>query len=342
MKQTRKIFCLDCYDPPDEQIIRDTLQFKGLTTFFRKNISLEDLVDVFKHNKSALCISSSLPGNFSKKAIMVDNLNVNADLISQFKSIVEKNNCDIGDHNSNRSGLTGAPTIADCTYCRTIKGISKEVSKILYASENFYVKATLGEFINGYLLIIPYSHIMSNAELSFTLRQEFLEVLEDVTYILQLTYGTPNVLVWENGSGNSGVGKAKDSIVHSHTHIAPSNMTYATIENESGFPFKKISYDQLSDYKTASYLLINNFTSSSYFSLNWNICQESGLYIPRQYIRQLLAEEYNLPGESWNWRTHHFEEKIIETDNQIIKTLKRYWAMLPQRIRDRTKDYILF
>ena len=183
---------------------------------------------------------------------------------------------------------------------------------------------------------------MSNAKLNSSIRQEFLEVLEDITFILQLTYGASNVLAWENGSGNSGVGKAKDSIVHSHTHIAPSSMTSITIEDNSGFPFKNISYNNISNYKASSYLLIKNLTISSDFSNNWKICQENGLYIPRQYIRQLLAEEYNLPSESWNWRTHPFEEKIIETDKQIMTALKRYWAMLPQRIRDRTTDCILF
>ena len=183
---------------------------------------------------------------------------------------------------------------------------------------------------------------MSNAELNYSTRKEFLEVLNDIKYILQLTYNVPNVLVWENGSGNSGIGKAKDSIVHSHTHIAPSNMTCASIEDISGFPFKEISYDQIINHKNGSYLLIKNLTKSSNLSQNWKICQESGLYIPRQYIRQLLAEEYQLPGESWNWRTHHFKEKMLETDNQIITTLKENWLSLPQRIKDRTQNCILF
>ena len=83
------------------------------------------------------------------------------------------------------------------------------MSRIVYQSDNFFVIPTLGQFINGYLLIIPISHIMSNAELDSSLREEFLTVLDDITYILELTYHTSNFLVWENGTGNSGIGKVK-------------------------------------------------------------------------------------------------------------------------------------
>lgn len=78
---------------------------------------------------------------------------------------------------------------------------------------------------------------MSNAELINYKSKEFLTVLEDISCILKMTYNVSNVLVWENGTGNSGIGKAKNSIVHAHTHIAPSNLNATTIETISDFPF---------------------------------------------------------------------------------------------------------
>ena len=68
--------------------------------------------------------------------------------------------------------------------------------------------------------------------------------------------------------------------------------------------------------------------------------QDSNLYIPRQYVRQLLAEEYNIPGEGWNWRTHPYFEKMSMTDNQITSMLKENWDNLPQRIKDCTKYHL--
>ena len=336
MKKTRKIFLLDGYTPEEEKILLQQLCFKALTVFHSKEVTLNELVDVFKHNKNALCISCTLPGRFTDKAIKCNDLKIDDNLIYQFQNIADINNCDIGDHKSNSSGLDGIPTANDCEYCKYLKG-NKEVfqHKTLYASSNFFVVSTLGQFINGYLLIIPYRHIMSNAELSAPLREEFLTVLEDISYILKLTYDVPNVLIWENGTGNSGIGKAKNSVVHAHTHIAPSSLNAKAIDYVSGFPFKQITFNSIGDYDKDSYLLIKGAGST------WKICQNPKLYIPRQYIRQLLAEEYNVSGEAWNWRTHPFVDNKVKTDEQILSTLRKHWQQLPERIKDRTRDHLI-
>jgi len=75
------------------------------------------------------------------------------------------------------------------------------------------------------------------AELTQEELNEFVTVLDDIKYILKLTYNCSNLLVWENGTGNKGIGKAKDSVVHSHLHIAPSNLSAKSIEEISGFDF---------------------------------------------------------------------------------------------------------
>ena len=335
MKQTRKIFVLNGYSDDEQKLLLQTLRFKALDVFCSKDVALEDLVNVFKHNKNALCISCTLPGAFMKKAILCNDLKFDVDLIKQFQDIADLYDCDIGDHKSNSSGLNGIPTVDDCVYCKYLKGISeKHQHKTLYSSANFFVVCTLGQFINGYLLIIPYSHIMSNAELSESNRREFLTVLEDISYILKLTYNVSNVLVWENGTGNSGIGKAKNSIVHAHTHVAPSNLDATTIETISGFPFVEIGYNQLSEYNKDSYLLIQKSDTV------WKICQDKNLYIPRQYIRQLLADEYGIEGECWNWRTFPYADKMQETDQQILNVLRQKWNQLPQRIRYRTINHL--
>ena len=193
---------------------------------------------------------------------------------------------------------------------------------------------TIGQFILGYLLIIPYNHIMSNAELTQAEMQEFLQVLEDVEYILRLTYNKSNFLVWENGTGNSGKGKAKDSIVHAHTHVAPSVLTADKIEAYSKFPLKEISTKEISQYNKHSYLLIKDVGNS------WRINNNPDVYIPRQYIRQLLANEYNIPGECWNWRTYPFSDIMMQTYHNISTALKDNWEYLPDRIKNATKNHL--
>ena len=121
------------------------------------------------------------------------------------KDIADKYNCDIGDHVLNSSGLNGTPTVEDCVYC---KDFSSGCSRIVYESQHFLVVPTVGEFITGYLLIIPKRHTMSLAEFTEVEFSEFLQVLDDVRYILDLTYKTSDFLIFENGTGKSGKGKA--------------------------------------------------------------------------------------------------------------------------------------
>jgi len=192
----------------------------------------------------------------------------------------------------------------------------------------------LGEFIPGYLLIIPYEHVMSNAELDLSTQKELLTVIEDLSYLLNLTYGHSNYLIWENGTGNSGIGKAKDSVVHAHTHIAPSSLTAEKIEALSGFNFKKISTEDLSKYNLYSYLLIQDTDNL------WRISSNPAVYIPRQYIRQLLAEEYEIPGEQWNWRKYPFKEQMMQSYYDMVDAIQKNWNSLPARIKVNTFEVI--
>ena len=84
MKQTRKIFILNGFSLAEEEILLKELNFKALTVFYKKDVSLEELISVFKYNKSALCISCNLPGNFIKNAIKVTSLKFDADIVNQF------------------------------------------------------------------------------------------------------------------------------------------------------------------------------------------------------------------------------------------------------------------
>lgn len=349
MKQTRKLFVLignqSYIDTVTEQI-----DFKGLTILDKKNIIDKDITDVFINNKSVVCTTLP-PPDFIDNAIFIyvtnpcDQAPFDSDIIilddnipKQFEAIANKYNCDIGDHKLKTSGLNGAPSVDDCYYCKYLKklfnnGINE---RTIYRSPNFFVMPTIGQLIPGYLLIIPNEHVMSTAELSPALQKEFYNVLNDVLYILKLTYNRYHFLVWENGTGNAGKGKAIDSVVHAHTHIAPSYLTVQSIEHTSGFPFEHLSIDNISKYSNNSYLLIRD----EYKGL-WKICSDPKVYIPRQYIRQLIAQENNLDGELWNWRTHPFNEQMMQTCADISKALRENWDNLPERIKLYTRHYIL-
>lgn len=352
MKKTRNLFLLKG-SQADVNLVLKMLQFKGLTQLTSAETTTRRFLAEFKNNKSVVCCN--VPEDLEVAAIEINVINSNStsniqnciniasdDILDQFLSIVDAYDCDIGDHKSNSSGLNGTSSSKDyCPYCLYFNNYyqSKQFDKsnrIIYQSDNFIVMPTVGEFIKGYLLIIPYAHVMSMAELSPKLREEFLTVLNDVTAILKLTYPVNDILVWENGTGNGGIGKAKSSIVHSHVHVAPSKLTANTIQEFHGFPLTKISYDDLYLYGKHSYLLVKGNTNNE-----WYINDNPDLYIPRQYVRQLIAEEYGFSGDTWNWRTNPFIYLISATCCDIQNALISNWDSLPERIKKNTKGFLI-
>ena len=354
MKDTRNLFILT----GDEELVLQAISqinFKGICSFTDEYLDPKTIYEVFDCNKSVVCRGVALDLKLSSIAINIAIVESAYDLVpetnainikkgnvaQQFSAIASYHHCDIGDLKSNTSASTEPFKRSDCPYCRYIDDgfMDKDINlhRTLYRSENFFVMPTIGEFVKGYLLIIPFDHVMSNAELSLEQQDEFLQVLDDVAYMLELTYGDSYLLVWENGSGNGGASKAKTSIVHSHTHVVASDLTADYIEELAGFPLQPILYKDLHLYQQNSYLLVRDVNKKV-----WRINDNPNLYIPRQYVRQLLLyKDYNtLPEGIWDWRAYPFIDKIKETCSDIQSALLAHWDELPERIRNNTKDFI--
>lgn len=343
MKKTRNLFVLTG-NKQDIEIALKHIQFKGVTVLTDNELTPDAVSKVFANNKSLVCTQFPTCDTHPIKISVInaeisipkyDCINISiGNIEEQFENIANKHNCDIGDHKSNSSGLSNAPSQKDCAYCIYLQNEHHRTEKSIYSSDHFFVMTTLGEFISGYWLIIPYEHVMSNAELDFSIQKELLTVIEDMCYLLNLTYGNCNYLIWENGTGNSGKGKAKDSVVHAHTHIAPSNLTAEEIEKLSGFNFEKISTEEISKYNQHSYLLLKDTSNM------WRICNNPNMYIPRQYVRQLIADEYGIPGKQWNWRKYPYEEKMVQSYFDMAEAIIKNWDSLPDRIKMRTQKHI--
>ena len=351
MNKTRNLFVLKSHSQALISKVLKEVNFKGCITFSKdKEITEKDIKLIYNLNRSIICdfISDDLAKDYNAFYIYVINkeemiasefnnvIDVSKDIVSQFQNIAIKNNCDIGDHISNSSGANEVPSIKDCVYCDFLMNYKENQQRaIIYESDNFFSFTTLGQFIPGYLLLIPKEHIMSIAELDSNLMQEFKECLDDCCEILKLTFHCQNILVSENGTGNSGKGISKNSIVHAHVHLTCSNLDSEYIKSVSGFIMEEITLDDLNKYGNHSYLLLKNRTGNG-----WKINDVPGVYIPRQYIRQLLAEEAGLENDLWNWRTHPFHEQRHQATVEIQNALKENWNFLSNRIKQRTQEFV--
>lgn len=343
MKRTRNLFLIQCSPECGPQVL-NSLKFKGLANNPPGRILTTSLVqEAFKHNRSVVALKDDfmgLPNHNIVNVIHVEDKNyVFSDNIpflyrskddnyaTQFARLAEKFGYDIGDMKSDTPDVD-SPDSASCAYCRYLSGSSGDNTRIMYKSENFFVFPTLGQIREGYLLIIPYNHILSIGKMNPEVYEEFSNVLTDCEYLLKLTYGCSHVIVWENGSGNTAKGKAKDSIVHAHVHVCPSLITSDMIKDHLGLKFDRIQLSDLPLYSEDPYLLVRAENQKQ-----WDICCAKDVYIPRQYVRQIIAEEIGFTGEEWNWRYFPFTDKMISTVENVTKAAIENWNSLPDRIK---------
>ena len=352
MKATRNLFLVLGTTDVVTRVLNE-LNFKGMITV-PVGTSVDDdfLEEVFSKNKSVVCYGNDytcfqerVRSGLKEKEFIIfalpteqydvsPSIAVESDrsISEQFAQIADEYGCNIGDPKSNSSNGEG-PSIDSCAYCRYQNGDPGGNDRTIYKSKSFFVLATIGQFVTGYLLIIPRRHIMSNAELTDEEMAEFYTVLEDVEYLIKITYSTDMILVWENGSGKSGKSKAKDSVVHSHVHVVPSTLTAEEVEETSGLPFERITLDDLKDYASVPYLLMRSEADHD----TWMICPSKDIFIPRQWIRNLVAEKVGITDDTWNWRVYPFAEKMRLTVDQIRTALLDNWNTVPERIKENVK-----
>ncbi len=340
MKATRHAFCFEGqYHDRIDVVLQQVSGFKAVSLL--DEVTRENVIQIFASNKSVVCCNSQIatitPTIFigvddSSYKFNIDTKCGNEDIRKQFIQIADDCNVDIGDHRSNATKEGPSQNPQDCVFCRYLAGHPDHYQPSMYESENFVMMANTGHFTPGSLLIIPRKHVMSCAELDKVQLAELLEVIDDCKYLLRQIYGM-DTLLWENGSGCGGHGKDKSSIVHAHIHMNPCDMDILKVSASKGITPQKIQYYDLPKYQEESYLLIQDY------DLQWYIVSNPNLYIPRQYVRQLVAEHINLPGELWNWRKYLFLDEVVKTTNTIREYLVSHKNILPERIALRTKHF---
>lgn len=343
MKQTRKVFVL--YGK--EEQVRKTL---NVLDHFEATVALydegADIDHVIACNKNAAVMSNVIPEEDLENGIIpifvgdsFDENNVitketEEEIRYQFEEIAEKYHIDLGDYIPD--GEIKQPTKAECILCKIYEDkhnpIKKPMDMVIYESESFYVCPAKGALVDGYVMICPKEHILSVAALSKEQRKELLEVIDDVKYILKEVYGT-EILMFEHGSGLEGKCKHEKSIIHAHLHVLPTNLKI-TEEQQEMISMKKVVYDEIHQYDKVPYFWYIESMD------NMKITADPEVYIPRQYARQILAQNLGIQGELWNWRKNDFKPKINDTLMEIAEYLKKNNFRLPIRLRVRTALFL--
>jgi len=336
MKQTQRLIIIDGYNTDEErQLIAG---FAAVQVVYMIDQAL--LSTIFYHNKNAVFFSGprmelsyeylnplhihlSRTASFSYEDAVIckkDNL------VKDFARMLDHYGIDAGDHCSEDSTNLDEYDETNCLLCKIRDRRNEKPEHILFETEHFYVVPGAGALIDGYIMLVPKTHVLSFAALPEEQREEFFLVLYAIKSIVSAIYKKP-VIAFENGTGRFGGGKHETSILHAHFHFMPIDLNILKAVQKVGVHPTYIEENELFKYGTYPYRLIIDQRN------NWFIASDADDYYPRQLVRQVVADHIGLEEGAYNWRSHPDREKM----DQIAETFRAYCSShfntLPKWVR---------
>lgn len=180
----------------------------------------------------------------------------------------------------------------------------------LFETENFVVFPTVGQIVEGYLLIMPKSHTTSIANMNKQLFDELEYVYSQTSNILESNYSKP--IFFEHGVCRTAYDNYNGCCVdHAHIHAVPAQVN---VSNELKKEFKFTKIKKVSELakigKNGNYLYVDDISGDKLvFEAN---------SVRSQHIRYLIAEELNVP-EKGDWYIYPGEQEINATIRKLSK-----------------------
>lgn len=165
--------------------------------------------------------------------------------------------------------------------------------RIGWESECFYVTPTVGELAADHLLLIPWVHVSSFANLPSKLTREAESIVQE--HCALLSEENSKVLIFEHGMvSHSATGGCGISHAHIHLVSVPGSLTIGPLpEPDDIHPWVPVSADEYLGNlnKNYGYLLVG------YDGKFWT---RQVTNLPSQYLRRWIAGLLN--EAQWDWR----------------------------------------
>ena len=208
-------------------------------------------------------------------------------------------------------------SLIQCDFCNEFSGSSENsfariygarpATRSLFRSEEFAVVPSLGQIVEGYLLVLPVRHFKALGDLPGPLLEEFAGICKKIAGKLMDQYGP--CIFFEHGTRSEGMGGC--GIYHAHLHATP----LAEISDPVSTLKLRFPYIELADLgeiseqsaKLSSYLFYQDSNARLYLF-------DTGP-LPSQYMRKVLAN--SIEGEDWDWRAAGREERFLSTIQKL-------------------------
>jgi diadenosine tetraphosphate (Ap4A) HIT family hydrolase len=179
--------------------------------------------------------------------------------------------------------------------------------RAILTSENFRAFPSIGQLVEGYLLIAPLDHYTAIDAMPMNIFGEYAGICRRVRTALSDVYGP--CIFFEHGARapvNGGCG-----IYHAHLHATPLAGIQDPIQIlRATFPYRELETLEEIRHESArlpTYLFYEDAESRLYLF-------DTGP-LPSQYMRKLIADA--LHDSNWNWRTAGREERLLTTMERL-------------------------
>ena len=185
-------------------------------------------------------------------------------------------------------------------------------NRIIYETENFFVYPTIGQIVEGYLLILPKEHYLSIGQMP----KKFITEVEQIKNFLykQVSKMYMPPIFFEHGSVKEAGGCG---VYHAHIHVVPCNVSKEIIEviSKSYVLHQIKTMYELSQYikQDKPYLYFEDNKKTRYvFEID---------EIPSQYIRRIFAEL--IFAKEWDWKTFKFSNDGLFNTYSKLKGIQK-------------------
>lgn len=197
----------------------------------------------------------------------------------------------------------------ECPYCKQIdKGFfefngTNLGNRIVYETENFIVFPSIGQIVEGYLLIAPKKHYLSIAALPNELFNELEFVKKKIEETLTNIYIKP--IFFEHGSVSEKQ-RAGCCVTHAHIHAVPADVSISDFLSKNFIANKIKFYSELP--KNEAYLFLEEKNERFVYSIEE--------FVPSQYLRKIIANRLGC-AEKGDWRAYPGINELKKTIEKL-------------------------
>jgi diadenosine tetraphosphate (Ap4A) HIT family hydrolase len=206
-------------------------------------------------------------------------------------------------------------SVSSCDFCDEFSGghsnaftrrYGKMADRTIFDTGMFRVIPSLGQLVDGHLLVVPRRHFCAIADLPDRSVSELEILCDEVRLTLRRAYG--DCVFFEHGIRGAGSGGC--GIDHAHMHAVPvlgNGVLGILTEKFAGTAIRGLGDLKNRVGRKLPYLFFRDRLGQRFvFPVE---------HLPSQYMRKLIAES---SGEAeWDWRNSSWEPDIISTVNRL-------------------------